>query len=506
MFFSLLKTIKFNLFSSIFIIIILIINISIIKSNSNIVVFPLVKKHSSYLSNIKNITDIMENIFLELPIVELNISSQKVGIIISPEEYNIYLTSKEHMSAYEDEKKIIERKYQNINYFDNHKSVSIKYNETMSKSYFYNNFKIWQTVTDNFDDIKLDFVLATSIQYEEPGRLGLQLQEKIATNYFTPSFLTQLKKAGKINNYKWFIYYGKNNEKENDYLVIGCSPHEFTIPETGEKIFQDLNLDEDFHNINDQIFIDTRKMEIIFDDIYTTSNISNLEKDKSLNDFYYKFGFLNTNIGCIIGTFEYRRYLENIFFKDYLYNNKCHNETFKQRDNSVLQTFYYFYCDDSLYKEIKNSFKPLVFKKVDLSENFILNFHDLFLKINGYLAFLVIFRNDFYSNTKWILGSPFLRKYQFVYDFGNKQIGYYYDKNRKEIYDEEENEINNSNNEKNNKFWIYFGYISLIVFLAVLLVVLGFLLGKKVYNIRKKRANELDDDNYDYKKNKIIND
>ena len=148
----------------------------------------------------------------------------------------------------------------------------------------------------------------------------------------------------------------------------------------------------------------------------------------------------------------------------------------------------------------------MIFKKVDLSENFVLNFHDLFLKINGYLSFLVVFRNDLYSNTKWILGTPFLRKYQFVYDFGNKQIGYYHDKFRKEIYDEnfddEENEINNNTNGRNNKFWIYFGYASLIIFLAFLLVVLGFLLGKKVYNIRKKRANELDDD----KEHKIIND
>ena len=510
MLFSQLKTIKFNLLLFFFNILILLINIFIINTNSNIVVFPLLKKSDSYLANINNITDIMESIFVDLPIAELNISSQKVHIIISPEQYNIYFTLKEHISAYEEGMEIIERKYQNINYFDKNKSKSIKCNETISKSYFYNNFKIWETVTDDYDDIKLDFVLASSIQYEEPGRLGLQLQEKIAIHHFTPSFLVQLKKAGKIDNYIWFIYYGKNNE--NDYLVIGCSPHEFVIPGSGQKIFKDLNLDEDFHKINDQLFINGRKMEIIFDDIYSSSNISisDLEKDKSFKEIYYKFGFLNINIGCIIGTYEYRLYLENIFFKDYLDNHKCHNQTFNQRADSVSQTFYYFYCDGSLYKEIKNSFKPLVFKKVDLSEYFILNFHDLFLKINGYLTFLVIFKNDLYSNTKWILGTPFLRKYQFVYDFGNKQIGYYHDKFRKEIYDEiyddEENGINDGNNGKNNKFWIYFGYISLIIFLALLLVVLGFLLGKKVYNIRKRRANELDDDNYDYKENKIIND
>ena len=496
-----LKTIQINFL--LFFFIILIINISIIISNSNIVVFPLIKKHNSYLTNINNITDIMENIFIELPIAELNIGSQKVDIIISPEQYNIYFTSNEHMSVIEEEMKVIKRKYQNIKYFDNKKSKSIIYNQTTSNSLFYNNFKIWQTVTDNLDEIKIDFVLASSIQFEEPGRLGLQLQEKIKTNYFTPSFLIQLKKAGKINNYKWFIYYGKKNEK--DYLVLGCSPHEFVIPDTGKKIFQNLNLDEDFHNINDQLFLDRRKMEIKFDDIYLTLNISNLEKDKSFNETYNKFGSLNTNIGCIIGTYEYRLYLEKIFLKDYLDKNKCHNETFKQRADSITQTFYYFYCDDSLYGEIKNSFKPLVFKNVELLENFILNFNDLFLKINGYLTFLVIFKNDLYSNSQWILGTPFLRKYQFVYDFGNKLIGYYHDKFRKDFYDEEEIPINN-NNGKNNKFWIYFGYISLIVILALLLVILGFLLGKKVYNIRKKRANELDDDNYEYKGNKIIND
>jgi len=499
-----LEIIKFNFF-----LFFLIINISLITSNQNIVVFPLIKKQNSYLANINNITDIMERIFIDLPITELNISSQKVSIIISPEEYNIYLTSKQHMSEYEDEKKIIEGIYQKINYFDDKKSENIKYDETISRSFFYNNFKIWQTVIDNLnDDIKLNFVLAKHIQFDEPGRVGLQIQEKIYTGFFTPSFLVQLKKAGKINNYTWFIYYGEKNK--NDYLVLGCSPHEFTLPDTGQKIFQDMNLEEDFHNINDQLYIDKRKMEIIFDEIYLTSNISSLEKDKDelFNETYYKFGFLNTNIGCVIGTYTYRLYLEQNFFKEYLDNKKCHNMTFKQRMDSVSQSFYYFYCDDSLYQELKNSFRPLVFKKVDLSENFVLNFHDLFRKINGFLTFLIIFKNDLYSNSKWVLGTPFLRKYQFVYDFGNKQIGYYHDKFRKEIYDDDiyDDGGNNQNGEKNYKFWIYFGYISLIVFLAAMLVILGFLLGKKVYNIRKKRANELDDDNYDYKENKILND
>ena len=161
MFFFLLKSIKFNLFLFSFITYILLINISIINSDQNIVVIPLVKKITSYLSTIKNITDIMESIFADLPIAELNIGSQKVHTIISPELNNIYFTSKEHMTAYEDGMEIIEKKYKNINYFDKNKSKNIKFNQTTSKFFFYNNFKIWQTATDDYDDIKLDFVLAT---------------------------------------------------------------------------------------------------------------------------------------------------------------------------------------------------------------------------------------------------------------------------------------------------------------------------------------------------------
>jgi len=41
--------------------------------------------------------------------------------------------------------------------------------------------------------------------------------------------------------------------------------------------------------------------------------------------------------------------------------------------------------------------------------------------------------------------------------------------------------------------------LAFIIISAGLLVLLGFIIGKKVYQIRKKRANELNDD-YEYEK------
>ena len=343
---------------------------------------PLIKRNYTYLANITNISNIMQFISLEQPIAELNIGSnkQKVNVIIRPEQSNIYLTSNNHNSTYNHDFPMLKEKYTNINYFDDEKSNSIEYNKTLIKSYYFNNFNKWKIVIDDFEDIKIHFNLASSIQFEEPGSLGLQIEEKTSSVQYTPSFLAQLKSNGKINNYKWFIYYG--GEKENDYLVFGCSPHEFIIPETGKKIFPNLDIDKDYYNVNSELTINIKIMKFKFDDVYITSNIANLERDNSFIGATYETGFLRFNLGCIIGTSEYRKYLENNFFNNYLYNKQCHNETFKSNSDFVSQLYYYFYCDDSVYSEIKKSFKPLVFKKVDLSENFILSFNDLFVKIN----------------------------------------------------------------------------------------------------------------------------
>ena len=84
-----------------------------------------------------------------------------------------------------------------------------------------------------------------------------------------------------------------------------------------------------------------------------------------------------------------------------------------------------------------------------------------------------------------------------MYDFENKFIGYYNDRYKKEDYNDDGYE---SGDEDKKSYWKYIGYISLIIILSCLLIALGFYFGKKVYQIRKKRAYELNDD-YEYKEN-----
>ena len=474
------------------------INISIISSeDNNYVYFPLKRKDNTYLNKLKNITEIMRFLYLEPLISELTIGTpeQKSNILFRTDCTYIYLTSFNHNTSHPDQtSEFIKLKYGNFNYFNEDKSNSINYYE---KNYSHGNYAydnqyftrcISENVKINNKNVKLDLMLSKSIEYEEPGAICLQLdQEDWSILHFTASFPVLLKRNfSLINNYKWFIYYGK----KKDYLVLGASPYEFKDPETDKKIYPDLDIDNDYNYQLDERDIWKAAMTIKFNDIYLTSN-SNNEKEKFEDDKNLK-GKLVPNIGFIVGTTNYSNYLEKNIFGKYLDSNQCHYGIFSQRPDLTGQEYNYYYCDESLYKNIKKVFKNIIFKQINLYENFELTFDDLFLKKNGYLIFLVIFST--HQHYYWSLGTPFLKKYQFDFEFDldatNSKIGYYHIKKK-----EKENESNTLK---------YILYSIFILVLSGILIVLGIYLGKNYFNLRKKRANELDDD-YEYKQKKEDN-
>ena len=114
------------------------------------------------------------------------------------------------------------------------------------------------------------------------------------------------------------------------------------------------------------------------------------------------------------------------------------------------------------------------------------------MKKNGYLIFLVIFSTHIHDY--WDLGTPFLKKYQFDFYFDlkldkehQKKIGYYH--------------IENKIQDNNKKSLLTLLSFLIFVFAGLILVVIDF--GKKYFNQRKKRANELDDE-FVYEGEKIL--
>ena len=109
----------------------------------------------------------------------------------------------------------------------------------------------------------------------------------------------------------------------------------------------------------------------------------------------------------------------------------------------------------------------------------------MWIIVGDYKLFMIIEKVQVY-NDFWYLGKPFLQKYEIVFDHDNKQISFY----SKII--EKDSSHKQINNKKNY-------YILAIIGLCCVIGVLIFIIIKCYMKLpRRKKANELEDDNYVY--------
>ena len=111
---------------------------------------------------------------------------------------------------------------------------------------------------------------------------------------------------------------------------------------------------------------------------------------------------------------------------------------------------------------------------------------------------MVIFpkKSEHLTIEKWYLGLPFLRQYQFVYNYDSKTIGFY---NPNAMKNKRSNITNTEPSKININLHQYSARKIILEILVIsILLVIAYLIGKKINEHRKKRANELKDDNYEY--------
>ncbi len=491
------KKINFNFFYFLIIIMQIIITIS----QSNYVYFPIKPKDDTYLKSLKNITDIMKYLYLEPLISEILIGDpeQKVNFRFRSDCDYVYLTTKNHKVSKPDlTSEYTQKKFGDFSYYNPKGSNSVIYYDQMKNySYAYDNQYTSRLIREkiklNNKIYYMNLTVAEYIEKEEPGAFCLQVSDNDERSLrFTPSFPNILKNdLNLINNYKWFIYYSQDN-KEN-YLVIGASPDEFKNPKTGNLIYPNFDKEKNYSSVQDELEIRRPGKKFKLDDIYLLENdkTTKIEFENNVNNIFCK---LMPNIGFIVGTPNYFDYVTKNIFEKYVDNKKCIKDKFSQRPELVGEEYDFYYCEESLYDTMKSLYKPVLFKQTSLSEIFELNFEDVFIKQNGYLIFLIIFST--HEHLRWDLGKPFMKKYQFDFDFPNKKIGYY-----------KISQTNNTNNNKDKdnisikKKGIYIAIGIGAFILAIVLIVVGIIIGKNYFKLRKKRANELDDE-FDYNQKK----
>ena len=310
---------------------------------------------------------------------------------------------------------------------------------TYSGQEYSKGYKISETLMINGKKINdVTLILASEINYIESGNLGLR---PIETQYELRdfNFIYQIKKSANFDNYSFFLNY---LDDDNGELIIGTYPHIY------DKKYNEKNFI--FQNIG-----------IYKNDLYWLVNINDIKYGNStLNSNNYKC-LINIEFGLISAPGSMRSY----FLDYYLNKNDCHP--------NVNNNYIFYFCPEN---KIRN-FKDLYFYSKELNYIFVLTYTDLFIKDNDKYIFGIVFDDkDFQYNSVWVFGHIFLKKYFLTFDLDKRIIGLY------------------TKIEKYESNWRLIFDVVLIVLILCLSLYILFHLKKP----RKIRANELQEDNYEY--------
>ena len=371
-------------------------------------------------------------------------------------------------------------KLQNF-WFERRKSTSYYLDvdeQICSDIYYFERYNDTKIKVEKFRANFLNYLISQSHQC---GIIGLNIPTKPKDDNVPIhiDFISELKKNELINEYYFTIQYEENNDlfNYNDNLflgkvIIGESPYTL-YPNKFKKEDEVIFYLKDFSFLIEQA-------NFYFNDI-----------EYKEDDIQFRISFVN---GFIIGTSTYKKKIEKAFFNELIKNKLCKFDILEDNVNSA--EYFVYSCENN--QEINNKIKtfPNLYFEIKLNDLiFIFTYKDLFKVFNNRLYFLIIFKNVEFSTSGhiWTFGDTFFRKYTTFLNSDSKTILLF--KNEINNINKENYDKNQRNkNKKNNIIRTLFE-----IFLGIIIFVILFLLYKKYRSTRKLHANELEDNNYEYK-------
>ena len=329
----------------------------------------------------------------------------------------------------------------------------------------YETVKLNNNYLGNIIEIKnFEFNLVKQKEDNITGILGLGLFDKNEES--NKSLMKILKDKNIINNYNWYFSFNSWNDT-NIKLIIGSLPHE-DYPNN----FLEEDLVYTYIQIPDYSFSDMKYM-LVLDEIKTNSiNLINIYAELSFDS------------NVLIANKEFENELRKKFLKNLEISEKCFKASIKQ-NLYYYNDLIYYYCDININDILYENLPFIKFISKDLNYTFEITKDELYKTEGDYIYINLLFD---YGKKYWVLGKPFSLKYHFIFNQDSKKIGLYR-KYYENIYINKDNNKNESNKIIN---------IVLIIIFSFCLIFIGFYLGKKIYQIKRKiRANELND-NYEY--------
>ena len=380
--------------------------------------------------------------------------------------------------------------------------------EDEEEYYSYNGelFEIASNQKDKFyfndKEYIINFYVPITYREVNSGGIGMLLLPYSDLTDSTPdqtkTFYEKLRKLGLVKKYYWSIFYNlqETSKEEEGFLLLGSLPHEMNSDlgyykqgYFNDKYIKTVNIAE----VGKEI-----KISFDMDSLYAYEGIN---KNKKIEDFSsklysYKRIELDYHSGGVIAPENLKIYYHRVF-EEYISKGECFNETTTK--GSI--TFYYCKNNKEIISKIKSSFPGINFISNDLNYSFIMDSDDLFIEEKGYIFCLLYFPSSSSYPPRWMMGKPFLKKYPFTVNINEKYLNFYYDT---DLNKHSSNDDNNPNKGISvTSLWII--VCCTVVIISVLsFLIFRFCLYEKYF--KKKRANELDDDDYDYTANKEKND
>ena len=422
-------------------------------------------------------------LFAEL---EIGTPPQKIPLLIKMKEIDYMITS-----VHKEEKENIPDYYINTTLYDlsdtfnhfNEKDSSTYHSmeKCQKREYYYNYDDEWpeaETTCPSYETfsfykdidmknkIKKEQVYFDLVRYMKDNMTGvLGLNLFFNDRRVSSSFLSVLKKYNLTNNYYWYFDFN-SSKNEKGKLVIGALLDE---------IYEDKYDRNDLHNSN--YYLGYYYYSLDFQKIVVKNDsVPIIFEDESCE--------LNFDINTLVLSIEYKRYFKNII-QDLIDEKKCFNDTFYQcvdlYEHKSEHIFYYCKNEKEVKEELKKIILPIQFYSNELDYIFEITIDDILKETDEYIFIKLLFHQFGGTCT---LGKPFSLKYKFILNPDKKGVSFYPKfKTKKGL------EIN----------WGIVLKVFLIVGLCIIFAIFGIIIGKKLYGIRrKKRANEMNDDDYEY--------
>ena len=311
------------------------------------------------------------------------------------------------------------------NKFDNYSSLT--FNQiNRQNTYYSSDYKLSYLASDivslekNISNFSLTFLYVIGPKNEPfinaPGIIGFGISQ-LRNVKFKYSLLDQLKKVRKIKTYQYTLIF--NDDNFNGIIILNKDLYE--------------NYPDDILVFDYSIF--SSEFSYIYnwgwDYMFSYYN-SELLPIKNI--------YLKPELGLIIASDKVKNILREKFFETKIKQNKCYE--------SYYENYYYFHCEKDV--NINEFGKIEIIMKLK-SMNISLVSEDLFYEYNNYFYFLMIFKNDI-DIKDIILGHPFFKKYNTLFNPEEKIVGFYNIKINYNLNDEKNDiTLDNKNQKDNNK-------------------------------------------------------